>query len=73
MTDPRLVGEVVIDPDKRLKGRVGEVGGREFVDLRVFVQDDEFQREHHSTKAGFAIPKSRLPVLIQLLRSALEE
>lgn len=73
MTDPHLIGEVVLSPEKRLQVRVGEVNGRELVDVRVFVQDEKLQREHHKTKAGFAIPKSRLPALMQLLRSALEE
>lgn len=72
MTEPRLIGEVVIEPGKRVKVRVGEVHRRELVDVRVFVQDEKSMREDHSTKAGFAIPKTRVPALMKLLRSALE-
>ena len=73
MTEPRLIGEVVLEPGRRVKVRVGEVNGCELVDVRVFVRDEKLVRVEHSTKSGFAIPKDRVPAPIQALRDALED
>jgi len=40
MSDPTLVGEVVVSKDRRLKVRVGKRGGRDLVDLRLFRQGE---------------------------------
>ena len=72
MAEAQTIGEVVLHPGRRVKVRVGERDGYELVDVRVFKQDEYLQRVDHPTSQGFAVPRDRVPALIELLRMAIE-